>query len=337
MNTIHSLEFFARSLAVGGIAWLLILTLRHAAPRLRITVITTAWILFTALIVDCVMPLPRIEIWQRPSIDMPGTPASHGGNGLVLVWLIGVFLAIARESIGIHRLRRIIHRATPIEDTNWQTELECRRNALGISTPVELKWSDQLGPCAAGWLRPVILLPRTASEWTGEMRSQVLIHELAHFRGRDLWVIAATRLVAAVHWFNPFVAILRRRLEDEREQACDAFVVAQGGDAVRYARCLLELAAHPVRLGAVPALPLLARRRNQIEHRIRALLRNDGIPKAKGRGIELIVGALAVLFLVACSVSGPVSASRDQGRVASEVELRLSADPFPGETDGGDR
>lgn len=330
MNSINLIDFIVRSLGVGGVAWLLILMLRHASHRVRIAVVTASWAMLAVLVIDCVMPLPRIEVWKASSSTISGS-GFHIGELLFALWLAGVTVVIGREAFGLVRLRQIVRGADLIEEASWIEELELGKRELGISTPIELRWSDRLGPCAAGWLRPVILLPRVASQWTREMRAQVLIHELAHFRGRDLWVLVAVRFIAAVHWFNPFVAMLRRSLEAEREQACDAFVVQLRGDAVAYARSLLDLAATPSNPKLVPVLTLLPRKRSQIENRIRALLRNDRSTSPRRRWLEGIFAGAAVILLVACSVTGPATSKSQQDSMTAEVELRLSANPFPGE------
>jgi len=196
---------------------------------------------------------------------------------------------------------------------------------------MELRWSDRLGPCAAGWFKPVILLPHAAAEWPAEMRAQVIIHELAHFYRRDLWVQIATRLVAALHWFNPLSAVLRRWSAVERETACDALVVQHRGDAVAYAESLLSLASTPSPQACAPVLTLMSQQRSQLQRRIRELFASDTSRTRKWLMFDAALATAAILLLVACSISGPALKSTVAKRMQEEVELRLSADPFPGE------
>jgi beta-lactamase regulating signal transducer with metallopeptidase domain len=198
---------------------------------------------------------------------------------------------------------------------------------------VELRWNDQLGPCAAGWLRPVILLPRGAADWPEEMRPHVIIHELAHFRRRDLWLQVLTRLIAAAHWFNPLSIVLRRWTEAEREQACDSLVVRHGGDALAYARFLLAFASGRTLRASAPVATLLSHRRSQLERRIRALLSDVGPEPRRWRIRDVAFAIPVILLFVACSISGSDhrSTTSATATMEREVQLRLSADPFPGE------
>ena len=53
----------------------------------------------------------------------------------------------------------------------------------------------------------------------------ILAHELAHLARGDHWVVRLELLVEAVWWWNPLFWIARRRIHEEAELACDAWVV----------------------------------------------------------------------------------------------------------------
>ena len=74
-------------------------------------------------------------------------------------------------------------------------------------------------PILAGVFAPKLLLPE------GEMGQNALryslIHELTHFKRRDIWLKTLALLVNAVHWFNPFMWYMTRLVERDTELACD--------------------------------------------------------------------------------------------------------------------
>ena len=328
MNAVHICEFLARSFGVGAVACVMMLSLRRASRGIRTTVIIIAWAAMAVVALECVVPLPKVQLGTP--VELATDRASIIPARLQIVWLAGMIALLVRESVGVYRLRRMILDAEPIGDSGWKRQAELGRRALGLSMPIELRWSDRIGPCAAGGMRPVILLPRSAAAWTEEMRAQVILHELAHFRRRDLWMLMAVRFVAAVHWFNPLTLLLRRWMYFQ-ELACDALVVQHRGDAVAYAESLLALASAPSPIPFVPVLTLLPRRQSQIEIRIRQLLAADGMQVRRWRLLEAAFATGVFLLLVACSISGSAMCSNVAGSDTSEVELRLSADPFPGE------
>ena len=74
-------------------------------------------------------------------------------------------------------------------------------------------------PMLAGALHPALLLPQEAL--SGERLGFSLLHELTHFRRRDIWLKALALWVNALHWFNPFMWYMVRLLDRDTELACD--------------------------------------------------------------------------------------------------------------------
>lgn len=74
-------------------------------------------------------------------------------------------------------------------------------------------------PVLAGVFAPRLLLPE------GEMGEHALrysiLHELTHFKRRDIWLKTLALLVNVVHWFNPFMWYMTRLVERDTELACD--------------------------------------------------------------------------------------------------------------------
>ena len=74
-------------------------------------------------------------------------------------------------------------------------------------------------PILAGVFALRLLLPE------GEMGEHALrysiLHELTHFKRRDIWLKTLALLVNAVHWFNPFMWYMTRLVERDTELACD--------------------------------------------------------------------------------------------------------------------
>lgn len=104
-----------------------------------------------------------------------------------------------------------------------------RKQAVGErffpGTPKRLKirQTDMLdAPLLVGLLHPVLYLPSiplSEKEW-----QYILLHELTHYKRRDLLYKWAAMLVASVHWFNPLVHIAAKQIDLECEVSCDFLV-----------------------------------------------------------------------------------------------------------------
>lgn len=91
----------------------------------------------------------------------------------------------------------------------------------GASRFRHLSFADVDGPMVAGLFRPMVILPRRFESAPRAERRQVLRHEYAHLRRRDLRAALIQRLVEDLLWWNPFLARIGRYLAELREMASD--------------------------------------------------------------------------------------------------------------------
>jgi TonB family protein len=98
---------------------------------------------------------------------------------------------------------------------------------------------DVPGPCARGWLRPVVLLPEIVVRGLdADELHATLVHEREHVRRRDPLRYGVLAAVRAALWFYPPVWWLARRIRETTEMACDEAVVRAGMPAAIYCRAL---------------------------------------------------------------------------------------------------
>ena len=109
-----------------------------------------------------------------------------------------------------------------------------------------------------GVFRPVIVLPQGGPSLPPQALAAALRHELTHARRWDIcykWLVV---LVASLHWFNPLVHWMGRRIALDCELSCDEAVVRALAPEQRmaYGDMLLLLAARPGRPSPWMAAPL---------------------------------------------------------------------------------
>jgi TonB family protein len=152
-------------------------------------------------------------------------------------------------------------------------------------------------------VRPVVLLPVEALEWTAERLRVVLLHEFAHVRRGDLWTHAMARLATLLYWWNPLAWIAWREFLRERERATDDLVLRMGTGASDYAGHLLEI-ARTMRVDAPVAVAMI--RRSELEERMMAIL--DTKTNRRNAGAAVVAGVL----MVALAVGVPLAAMQAQ-------------------------
>ncbi len=217
---------------------------------------------------------------SSPVMSQASAP-SRGPEGwaewLVLGWS-GIAGALLMLLLGrVLANHRAVRRAEPIVDEDWLGLLAATRRQLGVWTQVELRRrSNRAMPLVWGLFHPTVLLPNDCDSWSPGRRRAVLAHELGHVVQRDIYLALISHLACAVHWFNPLVWWLQRRLTLERELACDQLVVDHGVPSAIYADHLLETAM--AYRGGASLSPVMAAR-SQLEGRIMALLENTSRPQ----------------------------------------------------------
>ncbi|MBY0505848.1 MAG: TIGR03435 family protein [Bryobacteraceae bacterium] len=146
---------------------------------------------------------------------------------LTAIWLTGSGLLLA------HWLR------------HWFILVQARRQAtpLPLAAPIPvLSSSNAIEPGVFGFFRPVLLLPEgITSRLASEELDAIVAHELAHVRRHDNLAAALHMLVQAVFWFHPLVWWIGAKLVEEREQACDEAVLADGSRAQVYAQGIVNV------------------------------------------------------------------------------------------------
>ena len=100
------------------------------------------------------------------------------------------------------------------------------------------------GACALGLGRPVILVSRSVADaLSDESLDEIVMHEQAHLDRYDDWSQLLLAVVGSLAGLHPAVRFLARRLDVDREAACDDRVVSCTGATRRYASSLLAVAA----------------------------------------------------------------------------------------------
>ena len=100
-----------------------------------------------------------------------------------------------KDTVNLARCTGLSRGSTRVTESHWLSILAGVRSQLGVWQSVRLRRSPMATmPLTWGVLRPVLLLPAEADEWTAARQQMVLWHELAHIRRCD-WL---TQMLANV-------------------------------------------------------------------------------------------------------------------------------------------
>jgi len=210
---------------------------------------------------------------------------------ILLFWGLGTLFVAVNLLGGLARLSWISARSTPVASGEWRQTVRGICAQLGIVRRVQVFECDNTAsmPLTWGMLRPRILLPAGAMEWSAERREVVLFHELAHIARRDWFLQICAELACGLYWFHPLAWFAAASLRRESERACDDSVLNGGVGASCYANQLLELARTLKNAHRGWSAALAIARPSNLERRFIAMLN----PNLNRCGISRRAGLLA--------------------------------------------
>lgn len=174
---------------------------------------------------------------------------------LGILWCIGFMMLAARYCgafVMTQRLRRIGISSVP---GPWERRFATLVLNAGIRHEVKIFISNRVsGPLTLGFFKPVVLVP--ASFFAGLPAAQVeaiLLHEIAHIRRHDYLINLLQTAIKTIFFFHPAIHFISRKIDNDREHACDDFAVSLTRDPKSLARALATL-----RMNLAPATFALA-------------------------------------------------------------------------------
>ncbi|QAY65844.1 M56 family metallopeptidase [Paenibacillus protaetiae] len=163
----------------------------------------------------------------------------------LFIWLGGLVILAIYYLIVTLRFRKQVSFSRLINSEEVLSVHQACSEKLGIRQTIPVYETSCLrSPCIYGMTKPKIYLPEDMVIIADSLQlTHILMHELAHYKRKDLWFNSFWTLAVWLHWFNPLVWLARRKMASDREIACDAVVLEVLGEreASSYGMTLLML------------------------------------------------------------------------------------------------
>ena len=118
-------------------------------------------------------------------------------------------------------------------------------NSFRLKRQVQIYINDGIKvPITYGVLRPKIIIQSQVLE-NDNLLKYIIIHEMIHIKKFDIVFTHVKNLIACLYWYNPFILVASRYMEDDLELLCDKLVIQKVGDTVKnrkeYCLSILQL------------------------------------------------------------------------------------------------
>ena len=181
---------------------------------------------------------------------------------------------------------------------------------LKIKTRVELSCIPLIAsPMLIGFFRPRIILP--VGEWEDKELSYIFVHELIHYKQRDMFYKWLIQIVVCVHWFNPFVYLLEKEVNKSCELSCDEKVISILNEKAKreYGDTLISFLKSNNLYKSSLASVTLTEGAEQLKERLGAIMKFRKKSKAIIAITAIFTAAVCVCFFVTGAYAAPSAAN----------------------------
>ena len=181
---------------------------------------------------------------------------------------------------------------------------------LKIKTRVELSCNPLIAsPMLIGFFRPRIILP--VGEWEDKELSYIFVHELIHYKQRDMFYKWLIQIVVCVHWFNPFVYLLEKEVNKSCELSCDEKVISILNEKAKreYGDTLISFLKSNNLYKSSLASVTLTEGAEQLKERLGAIMKFRKKSKAIIAITAIFTAAVCVCFFVTGAYAAPSAAN----------------------------
>lgn len=221
---------------------------------------------------------------------------------LAAAWAAGMCYVLYRQLKTMRRAERMFRAGFPCERdigrqfADVKKRMGIREDAVGLvrcyQTPVAVLW---------GIRKPTVILP--AETYTEDELEVIFIHELMHYKHKDiLWRRIASALTA-VYFFNPFVWRLHKYLRKWSEHACDFSAKELAGGMKHYFNTIMKIQINMKGIQPYCAATL-SEDENELVERVRRMKLQSEIKKRSAWK----AGAICAVMLYASSATAFASA-----------------------------
>ena len=151
---------------------------------------------------------------------------------LVFFWSIGIFIMFFLLYRSVKQVKALHSSALPLQNEELNAlYIECLNEMNSKHTIPIYSTAFLKSPVLAGFLHPRIYLPiHLISDFNAGTISAtdiryMLLHELQHYKHKDILIGYLINTVNVFYWFNPLIWYFLKRIRQERELACDSAVL----------------------------------------------------------------------------------------------------------------
>ena len=144
--------------------------------------------------------------------------------------LIVTSILLIYTGVQVTKRNKALRNSVRIEPDSRIEELV---NSFRLKRQVQIYINDEIKvPITYGVVRPKIIIQSQVLE-DNNLLKYVIIHEMVHIKKFDIVLTHIKNVITCLFWYNPFILVASRYMEDDLELLCDKLVIQRVGDTVK--------------------------------------------------------------------------------------------------------
>lgn len=216
------------------------------------------------------------------------------------IWIIGVLLILVKR---IFSYCSFVQNVKRNNEEITEEKIFCIMDdimiELGVKREIMLYQNKSVfTPMLVGFFQPIILLPDIHLEV--EELKLILIHELIHYKRKDILYKWFCQFIKAVHWFNPILYCICQEVNIMCEFSCDEAVIRELNEEEKkqYGNVLINMAERSIQARNQMISMTLVEEKDNLKERLKYIMNYKKISK---------LGMTCSLFMVILLITGGVA------------------------------
>jgi bla regulator protein BlaR1 len=188
------------------------------------------------------------------------------------VWVIGIVVLVITSICCNLSLNRIKRSMLPLKNQHLEKLFENFINDMRLSKkPLLGKSSLVESPITFSFFTPCIVLPvNILNELSQNDIKYILLHELNHYKNKDVLINYIMLFLQALYWFNPFIWFFFGVMRTDREILCDISVLKMLDEDLHidYAETIINFAHKTLQVSPLNISSGIGGAKQQLQKRI---------------------------------------------------------------------
>lgn len=241
-----------------------------------------------------------LNLIQDFSVSVNRPDLSLLNVGVMGVWMSGVLLFTFTMVRGWIKLRRIKNYSSTFSNQEVLVLFEECKKRLQIKKSIKIVISKRVqSPMIFGLFQTYIVLPSQHENWLSLKHYEyIFLHELNHYKNKDLLTNYVILFYQIIYWFNPLVWLAFREMRLDREIVCDTSVLhlLDDNSFSEYGHTIINFVDLSKRSSKLPLVTQINGSKSQIKKRIEQIATyKPGAKKSKRKSVFIYVLASIIL------------------------------------------